>query len=56
MLTLPEKIFEKEADESPLNKQTKKKLLLLFYAKGVSYMFTLEIFENTEKMKIQKCQ
>ena len=24
MLTLPEKIFEKEADESPLNKQTKK--------------------------------
>ena len=25
MLTLPEKIFEKEADESPLNKQTKKK-------------------------------
>lgn len=27
MLTLPEKIFEKEADESPLNKQTKKKTI-----------------------------
>ena len=57
MLTLPENSFEKEADESPLNKQQQqKKLLLLFYAKGVSYMFTLEIFENTEKMKIQKYQ
>lgn len=49
---MPENIFEKEVDESPLNK----KLSLFFYAEGVSYMFTLEIFENTDKVKIQKYQ
>ena len=48
MFNLPENIFEKEVDESPLNKN----LLLLFYAEGVSYMFTLEIFENIDKVKI----
>lgn len=51
MFNLPENIFEKEVDESPLNKK-----LSLFYAEGVSYMFTLEIFENTDKVKIQKYQ
>ena len=50
MFNLPENIFEKEVDESPLNK----KLLLLFYVEGVSYMLTLEIFGNTDKVKIQK--
>ena len=48
MFNLPENIFEKEVYESPLNKN----LLLLFYAEGVSYMFTLEIFENIDKVKI----
>ena len=52
MFNLPENIFEKEVDESPLNK----KLSLFFYAEGVSYMFTLEIFGNTDKVKIQKYQ
>ena len=52
MFNLPENIFEKEVDESPLNK----KLLLLFYVEGVSYMLTLEIFGNTDKVKIQKYQ
>lgn len=51
IFNLPENIFEKEVDESPLNKK-----LSLFYAEGVSYMFTLEIFENTDKVKIQKYQ
>lgn len=50
MFNLPENIFEKEVDESPLNK----KLLLLFYVEGVSCVLTLEIFGNTDKVKIQK--